>query len=329
MKKTSILAILLAALMVFSLFGCDSGSDELPEYILAAEITAEVEASANKTLSTFMQAFEEDNPAAALPLFSESVEATEEDLSSFFESISSLISSPFVPYDAYYMNKLEVSESLIKVKKTDDSENYIEVTPAAEELYCAMYVSEGKKISQMMTFLLIREGDAFKIAWVNPTDFKYSGDDAIALYEKTKALADADKLIPAYISSCMLSNIFRPGGYFRYANDVEMEDLCYKLFTEISETYKLPLALSDTNNSSVYEIGISNDADHGVIPLILIKTDEKSALEKEATACLSALEKLSSGIVDTFDYVHFEITNDTPEDENTEIKSEKVVIKTK
>ena len=329
MKKTSILALLLAFVMVFSLFGCTSSSGDLAEYLLASEASDDVLKAANETLSAFMQAFEENNPSAAMPLFSESVESTEADLAAFFESVSALSSSPFVPFDAYYLNNLQVSDALMKVKKSADAENYIEITPAAEEMYCAMYVSEGDKISHMMTILMVYEGADFKIVWVNPTDFEYSGRDALEIYETTKKLSDDGRIIPAYISSCMLSNIFQPGGFFRYKENAEMEDICYKLFTEISETYKLPLALENTNNSSVYEIGISNDEEYGVIPLILIKTDEKSDLEKEAKAVVSSLDALSPGISDTFDYVHVEMTNDDPANEEVKIESEKIVIKTK
>lgn len=329
--KKRVFLLLAAVLIALSLVSCQKNpSAELPEFHFASEITEEVRADAEKTLSVFMQAFEEDNAKAALDLFSDGFECTEDELSAFFTELSNLAESPFVPYDAYYMNDLEVSEALIRVKKDENSKDYIELTPASRELYCAMYASEGDVTSYMMTILLTREDGGFKVAWINPSDFKFNKNDAPAFYKKTLALYEEEKLIPAYVSSCMLSSVLRPGGYFRYEKDVEMEDLCYKLYAEVSDAFALPLELKDTSSSVLHEVGITRNAEHGVIPLIRAKTDvsteDEAALEKECSRIIKALEKLSPGMAEVAKYVCFDVTNDEISENQTTVNSKKIVI---
>ncbi len=332
MKKKISLILIFTLILSLVLSACtEPTTPETPEFVLASAIDDATKSEAEKVLSSFMQAFEEDNPATAAELFSKGFEATEENIGAFFEEVKKLVSSPFVPYDAYYVKGVEVSDAPVKIKKDAQAKDYIELTPASTELYCAMYVSEGEKISYMMTVLLAKEGESFRIVWVNPTDFKYNGADANALYEKTKELSEDDKLIPAYVSSCMLSNIFRPGGYFRYENDLDMEDICYKLFTEIVDKYPLPLKLEATSDSAIYEIGIANDPELGIIPLFLFKTsvdvNDETALNAEAEKVITALEKLSPGIRDNFEHARLEATNDELTEETTSINSKTVNLK--
>ncbi len=331
MKKA--VSALLSITLFLSVFlaACEiKGPASIPEFYLASEISEDVKSEAETVLFSFIQAFEEENAAKALPLFSSGFEFSEAELSAFFKELSKLTNVPFVPYDAYYMNDLQVSDALIKIKKAESDGNYIELTPAARELYCAMYVSEGEKVSYMMTLLLAREGKNFKIAWINPTDFKYEGNNAPAIYEKTKTLSAQKKLIPAYISSCMLSSVLRPGGYFRYEKDVEMEDLCYKLYSEISDEFELPLALEATSDSSLYEIGITKDEQHGVIPLIMFKTSapisDAERLKTEAERVLAAIEKLSPGLGEIAEYACFEATNDEISGDVSSVKSKRVLL---
>lgn len=334
MKKK--LSLILALLLVFSLVltACDKttpATGETPEYVFTSEISDKTKAEVDDVLATFMQAFEENNPSLAAPLFSSGFEATDENIGAFFTEVAKLVDKPFMPYDSYYMNNLTVSESPIKVKKNADAGDFIEITPASSELYCAMYVSEGEKVSRMMSILLAKEGGKFKITWISPTDFKYDGEDAPAIYEKTKTLSDDDKLFAAYVSSCMLGNIFRPGGFFRYENDLDMEDICYKLFSDISGTYALPLELSDTSNSSIYEIGIANDEEHGIIPMIFYKTDvpvdNEEELRNESAKVLAAIEKLSPGLSENFEYIRFDATNDEITEDTTTINKKTLNLK--
>ncbi len=329
MKKKISLILTFVLILSLVLSACNEPTvPETPEFVIASEPDEATKSSANEVLSSFMQAFEEDNPSLAARLFSKGFEATDENIGSFFAEVRKLVSSPFVPYDAYYVKDIPISEAPAKIKKSSDAKDYIELTPAESELYCAMYVSEGEKISYMMTILLAKENGEFKIVWVNPTDFKYNGKDANALFEKTKALSDDKKLVSAYISSCMLSNIFRPGGYFRYEKDVDMEDICYKLFTEISTEIPLPLELENTADSAIYEIGISNDPELGIIPLFLFKTsvdiNDEAALLLESQKVLDAVEKVSPGIKESFENIRFEATNDNLDENTTTINSKEI-----
>lgn len=330
MKKK--LSLILALLLVLSLAlsACNNASESV-DYVLASEIGDDVKAEADAVLSGFMQAFEENNPAAALPLFSSEFEANEEDLAAFFEEVQKLVDAPFVPYDSYYMKGLTVEEALLKVKKSADATEYIEIAPAAEELYCAMYVSDSKNISRMMTILLARENGEFKITWVAPTDFKYDGVAAPEVYNRTKTLSDEGKLFSAYISSCKLGKIMRPGSFFRYSNDLEMEDLCNSLVDKISTSYPLPLALAETTESSVYEISLANDAELGLIPLIFYKTDatitNESALRAESEKVLAALEKIFPDIRESSEVIRFEATNDVIDENTTSINKKSINLK--
>ena len=332
----SIVAALAVALIVTLCIVLPPYFEKAPkvgEFTLAANPSPEISEKLDHVTKTFIQCYEENNAEGVLPLLSDEFGATKEDVQSFFDRVHKIAEAPFVPYDSYYMKGLSFSYTLIKVKKSETDKKYIELVQASGELYCALYVSEGEKISFLMTLLLIPSGDDFKIAFINPGDFKYSGKDAPALFEETKAQYNDGSLIASYITSCMLGNTLRPGGYFRYENDVEMEDMCYKLYTEIAEKFELPITLSDTSNSAVYEISIANDATHGVIPHFLVKTDvpssDKAACEAEGQKVIDALEKLSPGIRESFDYAQMNVTNDNLTEETQKVNSESVIIKLK
>lgn len=318
MKKTlSVILALMLSLTVI-LCGCGEKAETAGEFVLASTLSPEDQAQVDKTLATFMQCYEEDNAKGILPLLSENFNTTEEDTLKFFSDVRALAENPFVPYDSYYINGVTVSDTIIKVKKTETDKNYIELTPAYEEFYCAFYASEGEKVSYMMTIFLVREGGEFKIMYVNPGDFKHQGQDAPALFEKTKELYNDGKLLPAYITSCMLGITLRPGQYLRYENHIEMEDMCYKLFSEVTEKIELPLTLENTSNSSLYAIQITKNPTYGILPYILLKTDvpvtDTASLEQECQKVLNELEKLSPGLRETFEHIEMNATNSTPTD---------------
>ena len=299
------------------------------EFVYVSELDSAKEAQIKETITGFMSCYEEDRVSDALAYLSSSFETNADELGEFFKSLHELAENPFLPYDAYYLDNLEVSDIPIHVKKNKDSSEYLEIVPANEETYIAFYLSEGEHISRLLTIVLTNDNGEFKISFLNPTDFKYAGEDAPALYEKTKKLSDEGKLIAAYINSVKVINTYRPGGYLRYAIDTECEDLYYKLYMEIAEKHELPLAIEGTN-SSVYVIGITNDEDHGVIPMVLFKTDvditNEEALSAESGIILSKLEELSPGFIESFEYVSFEATNESPEENIESMKTEKVVI---
>lgn len=330
MRKTVSLVLVLAIAMTTLLCGCGEKPKTSGEFTLAETPSPETQAQIDDVLSKFMQCYEQDDAAGAMALIAESFEATEEDMKSFFSEMRDMVKNPFVPYDTYYIDGLTVSDTLIKVKHAKTDTDYIELVPAQSELCCAFYVSEGEKISYAMSFMLIREGDGFKITNILPGIFSYEGENAPAIFEKTKTAYTDGKLIAAYIYSCMLGSSLRPGGYMRYENDIEMEDMCYKLFSEISENVELPLALKNTANSSIHQISIVNDSELGVMPLLLVKTDtpvsDSKAIEAECQRVLDALELLSPGLRGEFSYAHIKVTNDTVDESNPEPSSETVII---
>ncbi len=331
MKKNLSLILALLLILSIALTACDNKPKQLGEYTLTSEISDNTQAEANDVLARFMTAFEENKPADAVNLLHSKLEASEENISAFFEEMHKLVDAPYVPYDSYYMKGLTVSEAPLKIKKNESDPNYIEVAPLADELYYAMYVSEGEKVSRMMTILLARENGELKITWIAPTDFKYDGEDAPAIYNKTKSLSDEGKLFSAYISSCKLGNIIRPGSFFRYSNDLEMEDICYKLVSDIADAHPLPLKLENTNDSSVYEIGIAHDDEHGIIPLVFYATaasvDDEAVLRAESEKVLESLKQVFPDITESSEYIRFEATNDEINESTTSINKKFVTLK--
>lgn len=331
MTLSKFTSLILALSLVFTLFSCSGGGGDNPEFVLTSEITEDRQNAAEEVIDTFMAAMKSRDTKSAFPLFSSGFESSEEELGEFFDKVNSLTSNPFVRFDTYYMKDLKVGDSVIKVKKSADAENYLELTPASEELYVALFASEGEDISYMMTIVLAYKDGKFEIAWVNPGDFKYGGRDAEAVFEVSEKLEKDGNLISAYISSCMLGNIMRPAGYYRYPDDDKMEDFCYRMYSTVSEKFPLPLALENTSDSSVYELGIAKDDEHGIIPLILFKTSvgikDASAIESEAKKVIDAVEKLSPGFRQAFEYVRLNATNDSLDENTSSVSSESVTIK--
>ena len=91
----------------------------------------------------------------------------------------------------------------------------------------------------------------------------------------------------------------------------------------------LPYALEGTSNSSVGEINVALEKDYGLIPHLIFKTDvkigDKKQLAAEAQLVIEALEKLSPGIRDSFEYIRMEATNDEL-GQSADIKTEKIIL---
>lgn len=333
MKKTFLCVMAFAAALTLLLCGCGNKPKTTGEYTLTSELTSELKTDAEGVLSEFFRCYEEDDAAGVLPLLDESLETNAEDIGALFTELHGMAKNPFVPFDKYYLNGLKVSDTLIKVKHTAEDKAYLELVPASEELLCALYVSEGEKISYMMSVMMTRTEDGFKIGYFTPTVYKYNGMDAPAIYEKTKEISEAGNTVPAYIYSCMIGSAYRPGGYMRYENDVEMEDMCYKLYTEIAEKLPLPYALPDTANSSLYRISIVNDGEYGAMPLLLVRTDtpvsDKAAIEAECQKVIDRIETISPGLRAEFSHANMTVTNDKIDENNPNPKTETFIISLK
>ena len=324
------IAFILALTLMLSALLTSCSADE---FIIAATPDAEEQAAVEGILSAYMTAYEENNAAGATELFSSEVGATTESIAQYFEQIHALSPAPYTPGEIYYMKNLPESEANVKVKKDKSDVNYIELLPATKDLVCAFYTSESERESRMMTVILVPEESGYKIHYTNPAVYKFAGKDALAIYEETLRMKKEGSLVAAYINSCMLGTVFRPGGYFRYEKDIEMEDLCYQLYLEITEAIELPLKLEGTSNSELGQIDFTNDETHGAIPRLLFKTDvpitDKAALEAEANKVIDALELLSPGLRKNFDYIRMDATNDELGADASTIKSDFVIIATK
>ncbi len=333
MKKTFLCVTAFAAALALLLCGCGNKPETAGEYTLTSELSDELRTDAEQVLSEFFRCYEEDDAAGVLPLLDESLQTNAEDIAALFSELHGMAKNPFVPFDKYYLSGLKVSDTLIKAKHAAEDKTYLELVPASEDLLCALYVSEGEKISYMMSVMMTATADGFKIGYFTPTVYKYNGMDAPAVYEKTKEISAAGNTVPAYIYSCMLGSAYRPGGYMRYENDVEMEDMCYKLYTEIAEKIALPYALPDTANSSLYRISIVNDGEYGAMPLLLVRTDapvnDKAEIEAECQTVIDRIEAISPGLRAEFSHAYMTVTNDTIDENNSNPKTETVIISLK
>ncbi len=352
-KSKRVLSLILAIflLLTFSLAGCkkkkeqekepttqtatknpDGNATEEKSFILASKLSDDVKGKIDNVLNSFFSYYEEDNVTAVANLFSSDFNATEEQTREFFNSLHENTENPFIRHDGYYLSGIETGEDPISVKHSLDDKNYIELVPRSSELYCALYVAEGKYNSYMLALILVPEGGDFKIAYINPGDYKFNGENAEQVYKDAKAYHDSSKILPAYIESCKLGYLRRPAGYYRYSKDSEMGDFFNNLYIEMAEKYPLPLELEGTG-SAIYEIGVSKNDEHGMIPLFLFTTDipisDKKAVTAQAERVLSAIEKKFPGFSDAFEYAQFNATNDELDDSTTSVTTEPVVLKLK
>ena len=324
MKKTT--AALLALVLAVSMLLTSCGGDG---FILASTPDADLQAELDEILAKYIACYEEGNAKGAIELFTSDFETTEESIAQFFVQVKETTESPFSLYETYYVKGVAQSEETVKIKKNKTDENYIEILPGGEDIVCALFLSEGEKVSKMMSVILTKDGEAFKIAYINPGVYKIKGEDANVYFEKTKALQSEEKFVAAYMSSCMLNAIMQPGGYLRYPDNDAMDELCYNMFLDIYEKMPLPYALEGTSNSSVGEINVALEKDYGLIPHLIFKTDvkigDKKQLAAEAQLVIEALEKLSPGIRDSFEYIRMEATNDEL-GQSADIKTEKIIL---
>ena len=171
MKKKLCLVTFVIMLICLCLSGCVgevAKMDSTGQFYLSSEPSAEDKKEIDSVVTGFIKCYEENNAKDAHALFTEDFTGTEEDLKAFFTQIHEVCKNPFVPFDSYYIAGVNPSETAIKVKHKEEDTSYMEVVPGSDRLYYGIYVSEGEKVSYVLSLALTKEDGDWKLAWVNP-----------------------------------------------------------------------------------------------------------------------------------------------------------------
>ena len=323
-KTTRVLALL--ALFVLLLAACSAEPVEvtnpvtgLPEEVYLAENDQfGDQADVDEILAAFETALSSTDAAPLMQYVDESFTATEENLTSFFKSISE--DGAYTAYDWYYVRGLVEDISPVLVKKTVDDENSIQIIPASKEIYVALYTSgQSSETETMLSLVCAKKGGKWSLVWIDITDFRYNGEDANALYTRAKAAYDKGEIMPAFLLAQMTSNIATPGNVLRYPNSDAISEFVYQVMGEGLKDYPLPMDL-DVKGVTLRSVATSKTED-GVIPMFFYSSDtpieNKKALAREAKKVYNKINEIFPGTIGQFPIAEFRVTNADPEaDEN-------------
>lgn len=325
-SKKRILALL--TLLTLLLASCAAGPIEvenpstgLAEEIYLAENEGVADAETDAILSAFETALSSNEAEPLMRYVDESFTASEEELETFFESVSE--HGAFTPYDRYCVRGLTEGAVPVLVKKTAEDETSLQVIPAARELCVALYTSgEGTPTETMLSLVCAKKGGKWSLAWIDITDYRYNGMDAPALYEKAKAAYDAGNVLPAFLLAQMTSNIATPANILRYPNSDAIAEFVYEVMTEGLADYPLPMELGGVTLHSV----ATSKTENGIVPMFFYSgetpIENTKALAREAKKVYNAIEKVFPGTVAAFPTAEFRITNADPEaDENFDFET--------
>lgn len=328
MNRKTLCGILLALILIFTLAACGSDPIEVtnPEtgttdLVYLAEngaLSEKDRESVDEVLSAFEAALATQSAEVLMPYVDASFLADETALTAFFKSVAESGNVPSVRYDEYYVRGLKESSVPVLIKKTADSAQSLQIIPAGKELYVALYIGdESAPVNTMLSLVCVKKGGRFTIAWIDISDYQYSGEDATALYAKAKSAFSDGKVMPALVLAQMTGNLATPGNALHYANTDEISEFVYKVASEGLEDYPLPLSLS-VSGVKLRSVATSI-TEHGVVPMFFYSTEtpitDKTAITAEAKRVYRAIGKLFPGTIETFPRAELRMTNADPETE--------------
>ena len=316
------LAALAALTLCLGLSACKQydkpQNTDAEEFYLAKndQMDEETKAELDKITNAFDAYLQSGDPAGILEYIDKDFAVTQAQLRNFVEKYQSQKVNPFTTYDSYYIKDIEPDTVTKKIKKSADAETAVEVTPGSSEMYLVLYASENEKISQMISLLCAKMDNAWKIVWIDASDFKYRGEDAPALYQKGKELKEKGQNMPTYLYAEMLNLVMRPGNALTYKDAELMQDFYYQMSSEIKAEAGFPFTPEGMAATvQIHSVALTSE-EQGIVPLIIMQTatpiSDTAAVRAEAETAKTALGKKFAGLLENFDYFAFNVTNEDP-----------------
>lgn len=312
--------------------GTDMPADDEGNYVL--EMSAQMDDDTKEQIDAIKKVFEDAltarSAAGIMEFIDKDFGATQGSITSFIESSTKEGRNPYTLYDAYYLKDLTVSETMIRAKKSAEDENYIMLTPGSEQIYAAMYLSENKDVSQMISLICAKQDEGWKIVWIDTSDFSYDGKDAPAYFALAKEAKEAGDDVLAYIYAQMMYNIYQPAHVLYYKDDTQMLDFIMERNSWGDE--QLPMTLED-GKRKIHTIGIAREPS-GVVPMIFVESaavdiKNEAALKAEAESVRNEFLKKYPSIAEKFATITVRITSADVENATEKVDYESVVLNTK
>ncbi len=303
----------LAIALTFTIAGCSYDkpiTTETEEFYLTKndQMDEATKASLEEITTAFEEYLGSANPDSIKPYLDGDFETTNEQLKQFANSFVSK-NAAFTLYDSYYIKDVKPNTVTTLFKKSETASEGIELTPASDEMYLALYTTEdGKtsyveKVAQMVSLLCAKDDGKWEIVWVDASDVKYNGEDAREILKKAVEASESGKFLSSYIYSLMLNLTMRPGNALVYDNYLDMEDFYYKTATEFQKQYPLPYVPESLPGTKIHAIALANE-EAGIIPLIVMESpvslSDERRLRVQANAVLEDLELKSPGFTEDF-----------------------------
>lgn len=336
--KKFLIRFICAVLTLMFLAGCGNKvvntdikkTDEEGDFVLAKndEMREDTKKDLLKITNVFEEALKTSNAKNLMDYLDRDFQITQANINNFFKQIVDMKINPFTQYDTYYMKDMKVAESMVRVKKSADAEQTIELSPGSSEMYAVMYVSENADISMMISIICAKMDGKWKLVWIDTSDFKYGGMDANALYDAAVKSKKAGKNMPAYVYTQMMMNVIQPGNLLRYKNVTKMQDLYYQMNKEAWGDKKIPIALSNPK-LRIQGVGLAKQ-ETGIIPMIAYQTEtkltDKEALKKESIQVRDEFNKMYPGMTESFKQIEIHATNEDPNKAQGQVKFEKIML---
>ncbi len=326
MKKMKIIAGVLVLLLLASCGAkAEIKSDESGDYVLTSQIEDTEYTEIEKIENAFLKALKEKSAAGIKEYMESSLSISEENLTQFLNSATREGMAEYKKYDEYYLNGLTVSDVSIRAKKNETDKDYIMLTPAEKEIYAALYASENKEVSQVITVLYSKVSGKWKIVWIDTTDLSYYGKKANDYYEMSVKARENGQDMLAYIYVQMMYNLSQPGRLYYYENTEEMLEYANQMSVWGEENF--PVELDGGNK--VHLVGIARE-DEGIIPMFLYHTDadisNADAFKADAERAKAEFLKKYPEIAKNFNKITVRATNVDPQTATEQAPIESIVL---
>jgi len=321
-KKVKILALLMALAL---LVGCgpvaEVKTDSKGDYFLTSEMDEGTKKEIDTIIDAFQAALTEKDASKIEEFLDKDFAVGESELNAFFAEATAGGKDEYRVFDTYYVDGIKDDGITVRIKKSEDSADYIMVTPGSEELCAVLLASQSEDVSQMITLLIGDVSGGRKIVWIDTADYSYYGKTAPEYYDLAKKAKDDKREFSAYIYAQMMYGTSQPGNLYYYAETDDMIDYAHEISAWGQD--KFPM---EVGNRKIHAIN-TELVNFAVVPMILYQTDADIGTEEfkaDAEALKDAFIRQYPYIAEDFDRIVIRGTNADPQTASEQFDSEKV-----
>ncbi len=316
--RSAMLMLLTTGILFISACSLSSNSSTC---LTGEDMPADVKTQVDKLNAQVVQAIKANDTKAILAIAGTTISSQSDALQSFIQSEQSLMVETPKLMDEYYITFAQTGNTTQTITPAlENTPYYFYLEPISTKMVVLFSTFNKSPITYILGQTYALEGNDWKLAGLNITDYAYNGMNAPALYDKALNYQKNNDIAPATLYANLLTGIMQPANMISYPNANDMVKFQSDISTLATKTFIFPLSVqADNKTYSIVDV-LPMLTDQGIACTVKYVTDtplaNTSQIETEANSIQKVLDNYFSGLSDSMDAFLMQAYNETPSDSN-------------